>query len=540
MAKRLYLLLFFCGVALGGVLALFQPVTGHMDSDYYYAMGLQIVNGRGGEQPFIWNYLADPQGVPMPSFAYWMPLPSFLAAMGMALVGAQALWAARLPFLLLHGANSLIAARLALGQGEAMDMGRLAGLFALFPLYYAVFLTLPETFVPTMTLGGLFFLIAFERGAISTFSPLRMLLLGVVCGLMHLTRADGVVWLSGAFVLWAWQVLRARQNLNERHQVVPSLLSLLAGYGVVVAPWIYHNLASFGSVLQPGAGRALWLTNYNDLYAYPASLLTPARWLAQGWQAILKDRLSALGINLINAWAVQGQVFLLPLMVVGLWEKRKRSEVPFLAGMALVNWLIMSLVFPYAGVRGGYIHSGAALQLPLLAFASVGFRRFIAWGSRYRKWDVASARKVLGTGLVGVLYLASAFLFYTRVIGHDFYHPTWLESYERDSAVDRALKQLGYSVDASLGAVNNPPGFFVNTGRQSIAIPGGALSQLISAVCRYGVDYIVLEEEQGNLLDLYRNPSSVAELELLTSVHKTHIFRLANPSHICPSFSQQD
>lgn len=111
--KRIhYLLLGILGSGMAAVMLWIQPVAAVMDSDYYYALGQQIFWGHGGEQPFIWNYLADPKGVPMPSFDYWMPLPAVLAAIGMRLAGTTALWAARLPFVILHGINVALIAYL--------------------------------------------------------------------------------------------------------------------------------------------------------------------------------------------------------------------------------------------------------------------------------------------------------------------------------------------------------------------------------------------------------------------------------------------
>ena len=50
-----------------------QPAPGYMDAEYYYAGGLQLAAGRGFTQPFLWNYLDQPEGLPHPAFTYWMP-----------------------------------------------------------------------------------------------------------------------------------------------------------------------------------------------------------------------------------------------------------------------------------------------------------------------------------------------------------------------------------------------------------------------------------------------------------------------------------
>ncbi len=61
--------------------ALPQQQPGYMDAYYYTVGAQQLAAGRGFTEPFIWNYLDDPSGLPRPSHQYWMPLPSILAAL---------------------------------------------------------------------------------------------------------------------------------------------------------------------------------------------------------------------------------------------------------------------------------------------------------------------------------------------------------------------------------------------------------------------------------------------------------------------------
>jgi hypothetical protein len=81
---RIYLALWALGLALVLLAAAFQSVPGYMDAEYYYAGGLRLAEGSGFSEPFLWNYLNDPVGLPTPSHTYWMPLASILAALGQA------------------------------------------------------------------------------------------------------------------------------------------------------------------------------------------------------------------------------------------------------------------------------------------------------------------------------------------------------------------------------------------------------------------------------------------------------------------------
>jgi hypothetical protein len=112
------------------------------------------------------------------------------------------------------------------------------------------------------------------------------------------------------------------------------LLFTLFGYLLVTSPWLIRNLTVFGTPLAPGGSHALWLTRYDQLFAYPASQLTFASWWNSGLTEILKVRLWALGLNLESALAVQGSIFLLPFILIGLWQLRKENRT----WLAVLAW----------------------------------------------------------------------------------------------------------------------------------------------------------------------------------------------------------
>jgi hypothetical protein len=157
-----------------------------------------------------------------------------------------------------------------------------------------------------------------------------------------------------------------------------------------MGPWLLRNLALFGGPLGPGGSRALWIREYDELFTYPASLLTFDRWAASGWAVILKARMWAAGLNLQTALAVQSLVFLAPLVLWGAWRLRSDLRVRIGALAWLLTFTAMTLVFPYQGARGGFFHSGAALQ-PLRAFSPVGLEACLAWAGRLRSWNIPQA-----------------------------------------------------------------------------------------------------------------------------------------------------
>ena len=399
--------------------AVFQHSPGYMDAEYYLAGGMSIASGDWTE-PFIWNYLDDPAGLPHPAFSYWMPLASLLAAGGMLAGGSLSFAAGRAGFILLAGLVSPLTALLAYRLHPDRRAALLAGLLAVCAGFYLPYLPTTDTFGLVMLLGGVFLLLAQELGERRTAGHTSWrelaiaLALGLLAGLMHLGRADGLLWLGagGLAVLgWPWSSWRRGW---------PRAVVLFLGYLLVMGPWMARNLTVFGSLLSAAGLRPLWITTYDELFAYPASLLTPQRWLAGGLPALLGAWLKAFTVNLQSLLAVQGQIFLLPLMLLGLWRLRREQAVR----LGLLTWLlvfgVMTLVFPHQGWRGGYFHSAAALQPLLWAVTSLGLDTLLQWAAEKRKWNLTQARRVFQAGLLLLAVGFSLVLLAGRVMGRKF------------------------------------------------------------------------------------------------------------------------
>ncbi|HEX7975434.1 MAG TPA: hypothetical protein VF498_13585, partial [Anaerolineales bacterium] len=392
MTLRRYLFLFLLGLGAALAVAAFQHTPGYMDADYYYAGGLRLAQGQGLSEPFLWNYLDDPAGLPHPSHAYWMPLASFLAAAGMLVTRAVGFDSGRLGFVLVAGSLPPLTALLAYSLTNRRDSAMLAGLLAVFPAFYLPFLPTTDNFGLYMLLGGMWLAVLGLEGRASSLQPVA---LGLLAGLMHLARADGVLWLGISLLAVGFRQRRTVSSgmppadptlrpPSPRARILASLALCLLGYLLIMGPWMLRNLAAFGSLLAPGGGRALWVTQYDELFAYPASLLTPAHWWGAGLGSLLRARLAAFGQTLESAFAVQGQIFLSPLVLLGFWRMRQDSRVRW-GGLAwLITFLALTLAFPYQGARGGFFHSGAAVQPLIWALVPVGLEAFIGWGQRRR------------------------------------------------------------------------------------------------------------------------------------------------------------
>jgi hypothetical protein len=524
--RRHYLLLFVFGLAVSLVAARFQPVAGYMDAEYYYACAIRIYEGYGWTQPFLWNYLDDPLGLPHHSFTYWMPLAALIGAAGMFLAGSTDFFAARLVFILLAALLPPLTAWLSFQLTQSKQNATLAGLLAVFPGYYLVYTTLTENFTLYMILGSMFLAVA----AIFPLNKLnwqRALLLGVLAGFMHLTRADGLIWLlaaQGIGVAWVWKFRQPQQNFILTTGKFAGVI--LIGYILVMSPWFWRNIEAFGSLFPPGGSRSLWLTDYNQTVRYPASEIDIAHWLSAGLIHNLNDRLHAFLMNLRTTLAVQASVFLLPLSLTGLWRLRRHNGVQLAVCMWLVTFGVMTFVFPYAGWRGGFIHSGAALQPLWWAIAPLGLDAFIRWGVRHRNWDEQSAKKFFSASLVVLSCFLAMVVFLQKVVGSDPQNPAWQAGFNRYVAIEQALPRFGVQPD-DIVIVNNPPGLFLVSRRASIVVPDGTEETVLAVAHRFHANYLLIDENHTEGLGaLYDKPGNRPGMEYLGSVEGTRIYRL--------------
>ena len=519
-------LLFLLGLLIVLAAARFQAAPGYMDADYYYAGGVRLASGAGFSEPFLWNYLDDPVGLPHPSYTYWMPLASLLSAAGMLLSGSTDFNAARLLFFPLAALLPVVTAHLAYRFSGRRRNGWIAGGLALAPGFYLVYWGITETFVLYMLLGSLFLMLAPAPQAEGRPVLLRAAALGLLAGGMHLTRADGALWLVLALgVVFLWPVVR-RAPLKR---MIGTLLVVLAGYLWVMFPWYARNLLLYGAPFAPGGSRALWLTYYDQTYAYPAGRVNFAAWWAAGLPAALQARLDALWMNLKTALGVQGEIFLLPLMLVGLWRVRQRPEVR-LAGLGwLLTLLVMSIIFPFAGARGGFLHSGAAFQLVWWAAAPLGLEAFIGRGVRWRNWNLERSAPIFGSLMILVCVVMSLALFSLRVMDAKTGELVWQKSWGDYVQAAALLDDLHVPADTPV-MVNNPPGFYAATGRPALVITDGGVEPLLAAARRYGGRYVILERNHGPALNgLYKTPTSLPGLRYLRSQGEMHFFAVEGP-----------
>lgn len=479
-------------------------VPGYTDADYYMATAVQLAEGRGLTEPFIWNFLAGAERLPQPSHLYWMPLTTLLAAGPMLVLGAN-FGAARLLFLMTAACLPLGSSWLAVRLGATRREAVLAGLLAALPGFFLPFFATTDSFAPYALLAtGVLILLArrmADGGAASAFGA------GLLIGAAHLTRADGFLLLAPA----AYVLIRIEDNRWR------AVLLILGGYSLVMGPWMLRLLRISGSPLPPGASDALWLRNYDELFSYPPGRLGPSHLLAMGPGELIRVRLQALLHNLLSLLAVNGLVFLAPFMIWGGWLRRSRPIVQLGSLYGALLLALMSFVFPHPGTRGGLFHSSAGLMPLLWALAPIGLHNAIIRLAPRRGWEPVRATRAFGVGAVLIAGVVTAFLFWDRLLQPLGTPGAWGGSADVYRQVGRELRARDEQV--GIVAVNNPPGFWLATRLASVVIPDGGPEDLLAVARDFQVEWVVLEgnHPQG-LSDLYRHPRSLPGLELAGSL----------------------
>jgi 4-amino-4-deoxy-L-arabinose transferase-like glycosyltransferase len=509
-------LIFGLALLVRAVAALPQAQPNYMDAAYYVVGGQRLAQGFGFSDPYVWHYLDQPQALPHPSHLYWMPLPSMLVAISQVIFGVN-YRAAQIPFVLLAALLPVLAYLVAQRVSGARRHAWIAALLTIFSPFYLPYWGVPESFAPFAVFGALALYWACAE------TKWKWLVAGACAGLAHLSRADGVLLLLPMLLIQ----IRFHAPDGRRRLFIPrarrsAIALLVLGYAGVMLPWFVRNVSIIGAPLSAASSQTIWVCSYDELFAY-GQRFDLSHLLSCG--NALTTRINGLTSGAVHWLAEVGMIFLTPLIAIGLWQQRHARL--FQAAMWYALWLFaaMTLIFTFAGDRGGLFHSSGVLLPFFYAAAPMGLDAIVDWIARRRRsWNVMTARRVFSVGLIVYAVVLSLFVYRSRVIGRDWSDPVWNQADRPYAAIGQWLRDWGELNPIVM--VNNPPGFTYQTGLQSIAVPYGGDSDLLGAADQFGATWLVLDENRPEPLAVYAQPDSVARLALRATFGSVYLFEI--------------
>lgn len=491
--------------------ALSSPYPTYFDAFYYTTNAQRLAEGHGLTQEIIWQYLDQPQSLPVSSFTYWMPLPALVAALGYTV--SDSFRAAQFPFWLMASFLPWMSYGIAWHLKHTRWISRTAALFTAAGGFYASYWNQPTTFALFAWLGGgcLFALaLAHERKKWGYW-----LLAGVLAGLSHMTRADGLLLLGVAGIIWLyelvgwWKKRKAASSKNEDTLVnFPDLifygLAFVGGYLVIMGGWFWRMYRLTGSPMSTIGTQTIFLTNYNDLFAYGRSF-NLASYLDWGFGNILRSKAQAASMGLQTFVAVTG-LTVFTIFMVWAWIKLardKRTKLflrPF-TWYTLLLYSIMIFIFTFPGQRGSLFHSSAALWPWSMTLAAIGIDFAVDWiAVRRSAWRPEPAKR-----LFAVVFVILVFVVSFAVSGSP---QTQIEQ----AAIYRAVSEA--VPPGSVIMTGDPPGMYYHTRLPSVATPNEPPEMLPVVAAQFGVDYLLFDADRPPpLAELYEEKVSLLELE---------------------------
>lgn len=482
------------------VVRFFNGRPAYTDAFYHYNAAVRLASGDGLVDDYLWMFIAAPDSLPAPSHLYWMPLTSIVSAMGMSITGVGYFGAQIGLTLALWGA-SMLAFWLGLRFTGRIVLAWFASILLVCGGFLLRMWGITDTFALYAFVGSAS-LVSMGLGlTVARRRWLWWLLAGVFAALGHLTRSDGLLLIVVAMISVLWPFGTTNGAWRRRLQW---LAIFLVAYVLVMMPWFIRNLATIGTILPVGGAQAIWYTEYNDLFNYPADA-NPQTFFASGLGDILSSRLEGLSAALQNLLAIEGYIFMTPFMLYALWVRRRDPFLRPMIWFALGLHAAFALVFTYPGIRGGLLHGLTALMPFWVALSFDGLQRAIAWAAqRLPHWNQKKATVMFSLMLTLVAVVFGLALGLPRRVSATGNRPLLYD-------VMAELVDPGQRV-----MINDPSQLYYYTGIGGVTLPNEPPETLLSIAETYDIVYLVVEYSEK-------------EDEIGLSVPVPFIFDLDNP-----------
>ena len=352
---------------------------------YYATVADQLSAGNGLSVPYAWSYLtpavANGLALPRPAFDVWLPAASLVSVplvgplggvLASRIAGALA-GAALVPLV------AVLARRTARSSGRDDHDADVVALIAATlvaitqPLVTGSITSDSQALFGVTVVGGV---LAVEW-ALGTGRPRDLVVAGLVLGASMLTRNETL------YLLVAVAVVAVASTPGARGERLSRAALLVAVPAACYAPWALRQWITFGTPFPAQTAANAFSVSPNDIFGWSAPPPSLSTYLAIGPAALIEQRVTAFGHNLID-------VLLLPAVpwsfvglagAVVLWRAR---PVRLLLATSVAIFLADTMVFPVSTLYGTFLHGSA----PVLALMAIGAAevavRAARWAMRWR------------------------------------------------------------------------------------------------------------------------------------------------------------
>jgi hypothetical protein len=457
------------------------------DTAYYVGVARNLLDGRGLVSDALWSYGTPPLEFPRPAFEIWLPLPAFLAAVPMAILGpsfaaaqvSSIVMGALVPVLAWRVAAD-VAIELGLAPGRARSLAIGTSLTSAVYLPLVLHSALPDSTMPFAVFAlAACLLMTRIPGAGRPGWPLASL--GILLGLAALTRNEAI-WLALAWVtLVRWSGAPTGEQIRRI-----ALVGVVAM--AVFAPWAIRDWIVFGNPLPGQALSNALSLNGRDIFAWqdPPTL---SAYLEAGPGVWIGTRITGFTHNVLNVLVIFG----VPMSLIGIAALPRLARLRSLRALLIVAGLtfaVTSLLFPVATTWGTFLHAAGPVHVLLLTGCLAALDASIGWVGRRRGWT----RPVAWLG--PALAVFSGILFTAALL------PSFGAEGRETEAKFAYLREALDDLDGEGGTApvisDYPIWLAEETGRRSLALPDEPPASVLDLAAAFpGTHLLVVDRREG-------------------------------------------
>jgi hypothetical protein len=470
------------------------PDPAYPDSSYYVDVARNVAGGQGFQVDFIWIFPevggtipANPT-LPIPSNAHWMPLASIVQVPFIWQLGSTAI-ASALPFAFLGALAAPLTWAIARDAGAKPVVAVGAGVLIAIPGLMTIFMTQPDNFslYQPLVAGALWMAARGLKG-----HPKSFVLGGLLVGLATLSRNDGLLVGAVLGLTFLYDRWKAWRSGGARLPAIPlwAAVGCLGLFLLVMAPWWIRQLAVFGQLSPSTAsGKVLFIRSIEEWN----SITTPANLsylLSQGFGPLALSRIGGFIAALDIYNTLIAARFLLPLVLVGAWARRRSADFGPFFTYAVILFGFSALVSAVHVPGGTFIHSAVALAPYTYILALEGIVVAVAWiAARRQRWNRDQATPLFAGFVVAIVVLAA-------IPGAIATVRIWDAVRVDRRAVAAALDLAGAAPDARIMSID-AAGFRYWTGRGGVVSPNDPLETIQAVAEAYQIEWLIVEPDDS-------------------------------------------